>query len=919
LGLLTVLLLFPLYRERAEYLALGNMWKRETEIAFREDGGSIEALLSALEERTPGRIYAGRAANWGDEYRIGAVPVYALLSANQFDSPGHLYHALSLNADIEGYLDESRPATFNLFNLRYVVAPEGQSVPVFARHQASYGTHWLYRVDTTGYFDLVDSDLILYGEREAWFEAAVSWLQTDLVEAKQHPAIRFGSPPMGEVAALPLDAAPALLTGLSLPQRGPCGQISGEQIAGNRYTTTFEAERSCWLIFKTTYHPGWQVTLDGRPVEPEMLMPSFVGLPVGPGRHLAEFHYRPGPLRLWLSIAGLGVLCIAVVVEWQHQRWGRWVASRVWVVGLKEVQERGRLRLKALFSGMGRGWQWPVLLLSFVLLAGLPMLQFKVMSGHDALEYLPRTIEFYRGLQEGHLLPRWAPDLGNGYGYPFFIFNPPLVYYVASLFHALGTSVVVALNLTCLLMLTLAGLGMYFFAKELFGQAGGLAAGVAYVLAPFTLVNLYVRHAFADYTAMAFIPWAFWGLYRWMPLRPFVPGKKGTSGHFLVAVGAVVLLILSSNPVALVVVPLLGLYVLFLAWRARSWRSLRRGLGALILGVGMAAFFWLPALVERNWVKTGQLLTGYLNYRNHFVYLHQLVYSSWGYGLSLPGPEDQMSFRLGVVQIILIVVSTIFARRFRDRLDKEHRAHFWFFLGLLGLVAFLVTDNSIWLWDTLPLLQYLGFPWRILVMAAVSTAVICGFSLVLVGKVLRRWLLAGILAGLFVFGMPHAKPEGYFDVIDADYAPEIIASQGLAVTTTREYEPIWAGMQPEGQAPPNRLLLLSGQVRVLESNLTGTRYEWLLEAAGPAALRVATFYYPGWQLTVDDQPRIVTVQNPYGLIDFSLEPGTHRVHLSFEPTPLRQGAGWGSLGILLLTALIALWPRLRKLWERRIA
>ncbi len=83
------------------------------------------------------------------------------------------------------------------------------------------------------------------------------------------------------------------------------------------------------------------------------------------------------------------------------------------------------------------------------------------MTGHDAFEYLPRTVEFFRGLAEGRLLPRWAPDLSSGYGQPFFLFNPPVIYYVTSAFHALGWSVVASLNLAALALLAVAGIGMY--------------------------------------------------------------------------------------------------------------------------------------------------------------------------------------------------------------------------------------------------------------------------------------------------------------------------------------------------------------------------------------------------------------------------------------------------------------------------
>ncbi len=908
----TLGLLAPVYYERATYLLQNGRWMRENAAAFQADDGAFDRLLADLRGMPPGRVYAGRAAGWGDGYRIGSVPIYALLPSHGFDSPGYLYHALSLNADIEGYLDESRPATFNLFNLRYVIVPAGQGAPAFARFVGAYGRHRLYAVATTGYFDLVDSDFLLYGQKGDWFAAARAWLWSGLVEAKEHPQIVLGDEPAG--GGVPFAAAGQTIAEWSAPAgREPCGLVLNEGLAGNSYAVDFYAGRSCWLMLKETYHPGWQVTLDGRPAETAMLAPSFVGVSVETGRHQAVFRYEPGPLRGALGIAGLAALALAAALEWQRRRWGPWV--RRWTAVLARPPAgparrvgRGVVRLAALWEEEGK---WIALLLLFILLAGLPTLQLRQMSGHDALEYLPRAVEFYRGLQEGRLFPGWAPDLSRGYGQPFFLFNPPVVYYLAALFHALGTSLVVALNLACLALLLLAGLGMYFFARDLFGQPGGMVAGAAYVMAPYTLVNLYVRYALADFAAMAWIPWACWGLLRWsFPGQSGpMPRRYGEARYLLLGAGAVALLMLSSNPVALLTVPMLAAYVVFLAVRARRWRTLARGAMVLALGLGLAAFFWLPALLERHWVRVANLLGGYLNYRNHFVYLHQLLYSPWGYGLSLPGMPDGMSFGLGLAHLLLLLSGIVVSRVLRAQLREkgEGWAHFWFFVWILLLAVFLCTDNSIALWNALPLLQYLEFPWRALVLAAFATALVAGLPVLAMPEVRRRWLVWAVLGLLLITGMPRAYPEKYYDIADDDYAPQVIAAQGIEVTTTGEYEPAWAGERPPEPAPESRLLLVAGEVRILESRVQGMEYEWLIEANGPAQLRIATHYWPAWRLTVDGAPRPLTVQNSYGLMDLVLEGGMHRVRVTFGLTPWR-GVGLGiSLAAAVLLVGAAAW------------
>src|SRR5581483_8653977 len=105
----------------------------------------------------------------------------------------------------------------------------------------------------------------------------------------------------------------------------------------------------------------------------------------------------------------------------------------------------------------------------------------------------------------GQLFPRWAPDLNNGRGEPFFSFNAPLIYYATALFHSLGFSFVAAEDIACFALLLLAGLGMYLLTSTVFGPRGGFVASVAYLFAPYLQVTLYVRHALADFSAFAFI------------------------------------------------------------------------------------------------------------------------------------------------------------------------------------------------------------------------------------------------------------------------------------------------------------------------------------------------------------------------------------------------------------------------------
>src|SRR5262249_44574807 len=150
----------------------------------------------------------------------------------------------------------------------------------------------------------------------------------------------------------------------------------------------------------------------------------------------------------------------------------------------------------------------------FSLVASLPLLQERVLSGHDSFKYPLRVAAFYRSLAEGNLFPRWSQDLAAGYGEPAFNFIPPLNNYLSSGLHRFGFSFINSVNLSCFVLLFVAGLSMYALTSAFFGRRGGMVAGAAYIFAPYMLVNVYARGDYSEFAAQALLPLLFWTFYR---------------------------------------------------------------------------------------------------------------------------------------------------------------------------------------------------------------------------------------------------------------------------------------------------------------------------------------------------------------------------------------------------------------------
>ena len=209
----------------------------------------------------------------------------------------------------------------------------------------------------------------------------------------------------------------------------------------------------------TSYYPGWRVKVDGKAVSTTVApVRGTITFGLQPGEHRVVLSLEPTAVRRfadWLSAMTLALVALAVFTSRRKPREE---------AGLDAQGDSRAVRSANLERALCLGG---VLLIA--VLAGRPLFQAKLLSGHDALAYLPRHVEFYENLAAGQLIPRWAPDLASGYGEPTFNFNPPVIYYVPALFHAAGMGFAAPENMGCFVLLLLSGLGMYLLAGEFFG------------------------------------------------------------------------------------------------------------------------------------------------------------------------------------------------------------------------------------------------------------------------------------------------------------------------------------------------------------------------------------------------------------------------------------------------------------------
>jgi hypothetical protein len=337
----------------------------------------------------------------------------------------------------------------------------------------------------------------------------------------------------------------------------------------------------------------------------------------------------------------------------------------------------------------------------------------------------------------------------------------------------------------------------------------------------------------------------------------------------------------------------------------RKFRSfLRKYL--LLFGIGFcfAAFFILPALLEKQNVILGQHIV--VNYYEQFPSINQLIYSRWGYGFSEIGLEDGMSFQIGVAHLISFLLTIIFLGyvilKKRKSLSFQNQ-NLIFFAGTTLLSVFLTLEISKPIWEAIPFLPQIQFPWRLNALTVFALSILAGG----LRHSLFKYLLPILLLILLLNIRNYTKPSYFLRYFDKFYFNSATLYRG-ANSTANEFLPVWVDEQP-GNLTSSKFNILSGEAKLFDYVDSSISQKTKIEVKTKSALlEVNTAYYPGWEIIIDNKLVPAKIGKPHGTILFEVPQGNHEIMVRFQETPLRLFSNILFLVgfLLLITALIVL-------------
>jgi len=629
-----------------------------------------------------------------------------------------------------------------------------------------------------------------------------------------------------------------------------------------------------------------------------------------------------------------------------------------------------------------------LVLIAVGLVLAAPLLQGETLCTDDGALHIYRTVALDRALRDGLLYPRWFPDLAYGYGFPFFVYREPLGYYALEALHLLGLSVPTAFNVTMAGGVVVAGIAMYLLGRDIFGPRGGLLAGVVYMTAPYVLIGPLVRGNLPEVIAFALMP-----LILFFFRRLIVYGQ---TRYFVASTASYAALFLTHNISSLLFTPVLLVYIAMLGWvqaansrwlmadgrglmadgrspiadspastRDRSSimshlryairdmryaiRDTRYALLAVALTLGLTAFFWLPALAEQG---EAQLYLTHStrgnDYHFNFISVDELLGGPGSFDPNLLNPPLRISF--GWVQLALAALGLLGYRRAQNREQRVTIIAAAFAGITFTLMALPITLP---VWDRLPLIRFVQFPWRFVGRAMLPAALLAAAFLSPPRSINHKdtkaqsqlrvfapsWLVVAVFGTAVFVALLFTAPLSYPRVCPTPHTLDINdvfayerVSGHIGVDPLGAYLPVTVIERPSGSPleamySAGRAIerfdasALPGGARVLDAQYGPNRADILVSTPTTFTATYLAFAFSGWNAQIDGRPIEIRPSNPNGLMTFDVPAGEHRIHVEFGDSPQRALADGISLiaVVAMIAAVVIHWRSRRSLIAYRLS
>lgn len=523
---------------------------------------------------------------------------------------------------------------------------------------------------------------------------------------------------------------------------------------------------------------------------------------------------------------------------------------------------------------------------------------------HDGENHLARFANYKLAVKEGQFPPRFAPNLMNRYGYPVFNYNYPLASLLSLPFSFVKLPYRDTFKVLMSISVITGALGVLALGRQYRVSKAALVFGESlFILNPYLFSAIVYRGSIGEVMILGIYPWLWWLIVYFRQPR--------SRWWYALGAGLMLSFFLAHNVGVLIGTPLL--VILAALTYTRDFQAWKRWLAVVITGGVLSLWFWLPAWAEKSFVvlDSAGLST---SVSRHLPTLAQILFSPLQFGFSYPGSIDSLSFAVGLFPLLTLLVVSLLWLKQRLYLRGELR---WVggIIGVSWLLILAQLPLTSWLWEHLPLIRFIQFPWRLSLFWAVLISVI---GMTQWSKI-PRWgklglVLVCIIQAIF---LSRLSAVDYRYLTNEDYD-----SFSQSTTTANENLPKTFTYTQIGDWQPTATIL-EGQGTATITYWKGSDRQYQLHLSQPALIVEPTMVFPGWKTAVThgSQTQFAQYENSEtiaGRLAYRLPAGDYQIRTRFtQQTPARIIGNSLSVLVALLGLMWLVWPLIKsRIWAK---
>ena len=567
----------------------------------------------------------------------------------------------------------------------------------------------------------------------------------------------------------------------------------------------------------------------------------------------------------------------------------------------------------------------PAIILLAALLAVVPQLVRGNSCGHDFDFHLVSWLDASQSWREGIVYPHWTPSANFGAGEPRFVFYPPVSWMLGAALGLAAPWKAVPMLMT-FLFLAGTGLATRALARQSLADGPSTLAGCAALFSGYALFTAYERSDFGELTGGFWIPLLLMLVFRDRNASGNV-WRRAFDGSAVPLAVVVAGAWLSNLPLGVMASYLLAAVALVVAVLWRSWAPILRAAVGVVLGLGLATLYLLPAAIEQSWIDVSEAVNdpGYLIENNWLFARHA--------NPTLELHDMELLKASGIATtMIAVALAGIAICRLRGRLPG--RRSWWLPLALIPIVVLvLLFPISDAVWHALPKLRFLQFPWRWLVVVQAPMGIFFA-SAIWVERPRLRFAVLAVCAGAFLAATLIAGLNFFQECYQEDTIRSMVADYraGTGFEGTDEFTPSYADNSLLAMGLPAACLTSSPKTALgrasADENLVWSSDQGSCDATFSAAptrgrpaaehLRIAGDVphagflilrlrsYPAWQVRLNGKIFARPPERTDGLIVVPVAKGPNEVTVDWTTTrDVLEGRWLSAIALVLLAALFA--------------